>query len=256
MGEMAGDRRTLIDDVALPTWFPSTVGDPADFKPSFFRGWPGDPNEVLPNQPLPPPPLEEPPKRGLVLRSLLLKQTEAGWFKRLFRHDPEELYVVSIGIDLSGDTPFVWPYDQESADRSAIKVRAGERHEFRFGLGHPIYLPKVIVGGLALSILIAESKAKERERWSHVAAATAAVNSDGAIHDFLSLAKFNPAVLVANAGVEALARTIGIVSQALSAAGDDNLGSFQGIFPAEASWVGMLSDDQPDLVIELEEISG
>lgn len=194
--------------------------------------------------------------RGLVLRSLTLKQVDRGWFHSLFRHDPDELYVVSIGLDLSGDKPFLWPHDPVNAGQAAIKVRPGERHEFSFGLGYPIYLPRPIVGGLALSILVAASKAKERDWWSHVSAATQLLDNDDGVGTFLKAAALNPVGVAMSAGLQAVATAVGIVSKALADAGDDNLGSFQGIFPANGSWDGMLADDRPDLAIELFEISG
>ena len=289
-----GRQRTTVGGVLQPTWFPSTVGDPSDFRlepdrshevrpnapeavPWRGPGPPGPPGPAVavdaredadepayePAYEPPPPPQAEPVPavptpvlRGLVLRSLTLKQVDRGWFKSLFGHNPDELYVVSIGLDLSGERPFVWPHDPANAGQAAIKVRPGERHEFSFGLGYPIYLPRPIVGGLALSILVAASKAKERDWWSHISAATQLLDNDDGVGTFLKAAALNPVGIAMSTGLQAVATAVGIVSRALADAGDDNLGSFQGIFPANGSWDRMLADDRPDLAIELSEIAG
>lgn len=193
--------------------------------------------------------------RGLVVRSLTLKQVEVGWFKSLFQNDPKELYIISIGVDLSGDKPFVWPQSMEDAALGTLKMRPGDRHEFTFGLGYPVFLPRPIVGGLALSILVASSKADERDRWKHLSEATDALNGDATITGLLQSAAVDPIGATITAVGRAVSASIGLIGKVLAQTGDITVGSFRGIFPATSSWGGLLSDDQPDVAIELAEVT-
>jgi hypothetical protein len=221
--------------------FPITLGDPEDFRLTQVEG-------ALPEEPA--------PTRGLALLSLKLKRSHEGWFSRLFRDNPDEIFIVSIGLDLSGEKPFVWPQDQGNADKAWVKVSEGETHEFKLGDGYPIYLPRQIVGGLALSVLLAESDSKERAWWKHVNDAVSALNSDAKLIAFVAAAATNPASITVAGGLAAAVKATEIVSKVLSENGNDNVGAFQAILPASGDWDDKLAEDQPDVSIVLAEVRG
>jgi hypothetical protein len=219
----------------------------------------GAPEDVLPQE-ISYIDVPEKQKRGLALRELTLKRSHdpRGFWHWLFRKphtESNEIYYVVVALDLNSDKPFVWPLDPEKADGTWTEIKEGETHMFRLGAGAPVFPPRELTSGVALSILVAESDLEEREAAQHVHDAVKELNSNANVLAFLAGAITDPAGITAVAALEALAKSVEIVSGALAKNGNDNLGAYLAFYPAVGSWAENLEDENEDTKIELVEIT-
>jgi hypothetical protein len=200
-------------------------------------------------------------KRGLTLRELTLLRSHDprnfwGWLLHKPNRRVNEIFLVSIALDLNSPKPFVWPPEAVTADQAWVELREGETKTFNLGAGVPIFPPAELQSGIALAILIGESEEKERRAAQHVHDAVQKLNSDGDVLKFLAAAIASPATITAAAALGALVKAVDIVSGELAKNHDDNLGAYMAFFPATGKWKKEnLEDGNADTRIRLEEVT-
>jgi hypothetical protein len=138
---------------------------------------------------------------------------------------------------------------------ATISVKVGQTYKWTLGGGAPIYGPRVIEGGLAVSIIVSDSEAAVR-RWGTVLSKVS--DAFDSKPDLMSLVAglANPGGFTAQAAFEVLGRAVGVVGEVLELQPDKRIGAYSGLFSAKGSWKGKLSQAQNGASITLSEMSG
>lgn len=200
-----------------------------------------------------------PPRpRGLALRELTLNHADPWLGERLWNHvfskkATADLFFVSTAIDGSGGPPFVWPLDPQSARFAIVRVTEGQSYEWTLGNGAPVYGPNVIKGGLAVSIIVSESRANVRRTGQ---ALGKIVNDFGASGDLVTLLAglAVPGGFTAVAAMNALARATGLVADVLELEPDKTVGAYNALYSATGSWQSKLKQKGHGASIKLVEV--
>ena len=207
-----------------------------------------------------PAPLPSRPSRGLALKALTLHEAHQFFLKRLWNRvfkktATANIFFVSIAVDGSGTGPFVWPLSQDTASQAAVKVKVGQTYKWTLGDGAPIYGPRVIEGGLAVSILVVNSRDAVKN-WGKILSTISGSLSTrpDLVSSITSLA--HPAAFTAEAALEAVGKAAGAVGDVLQVSQDKRVGAYIGLFSATGSWEGKLVQKQSGASIRLAEVRG
>jgi hypothetical protein len=191
----------------------------------------------------------QPRPRGLALKELTLHQTHEGllvrWWDRVrHRKDVDGIFYLSTAIDGSGNPPFVWPINQQTADLAYVALAAGETHTWTLGDGAPIFPARELKGSLAVSIIVSDSDDAIRHVGEVVKKVTDDLSVDGDLTTFLAGLVANPGAVTAQAALEAIGKTTAVVADVLQQNQDDFVGTYVGLFPALSSWDDKLHQDE------------
>ena len=189
--------------------------------------------------------------RGLAILSITVDVNSdgiGGWF-----NGKQEVYYVSVAFDLSGDEPFVSP-PKEVAAKALIRVTTGQKYEFTLGSGAPIYPPKVVVGGLLVYVVMMESDAGAAHVGEVIKKVHEDLASEGSLLDRVKDLIKNPGKVVADELLSAGAAALQPLGTILSNNEDEHLGLFQGLFDAQGSWEGKLSQSGGGVTMSLAEL--
>lgn len=181
--------------------------------------------------------------RGLALTHLNVSRGWDSLFSLLGRTN--QIYFLSLAYDLSGEPPQVMPPKELTGD-TFIRIRPKETYEFTLGDGAPIFLPRQIVGGLAVFVQLCEADDVDK-----VGATMKKIHEDleddsaSLIERVKKLIK-NPASEGVSQVLSAGSALLKPIATVLEANGDDHVGLVQGTFPARKSWEGRLVQDFGD----------
>jgi hypothetical protein len=188
--------------------------------------------------------------RGLALKSLKVTG-KWDWLWKLLNRS-QQIYFVSVAMDLSGQEPTVLPPAQVPAD-SVYKVRHGEAIEFTLGDGVPLFPPRVITGGLMVYLIVSEADKGIR----HVGETMTKIHQD--LKD-VSLAEklvklvSAPAATIVDEAILIGSAMVQPVATALENNSDDAVGVFSGYYPAKGPWVKKLASTRNGTSIILGEL--
>lgn len=189
--------------------------------------------------------------RGLSLRSLTVTGAWDDLWNFLGR--TQQIYFLSIAFDLSEYDPVVLP-PRDVPDGAVYRVRRGETVGFTLGEGSPIFLPRVVTGGLIVYITVCEANRGIR----HIGEVMAKVHEDlsrdkslsKVIKGFIS----NPGKSIADEVLSAATAALQPIATILKSNGDNYVGLFSGVYSAKGPWDKRLSATQHGTTIELAEL--
>lgn len=189
--------------------------------------------------------------RGLAIRSITVDVNSdgiGGWFS-----GKQEVYYVSVALDLSGGEPFVSPPKDVDA-KALVRVTTGEEYEFTLGSGAPLYPKRVILGGLLVYVVMMESDSGAVHVGKVIKKVHEDLSSEGSLLDRLKDLIKNPGKVVADELLSAGAAALQPLGTVLSDNKDDYLGLFQGLFDARGSWQGKLAQSGGGVTLRLVEL--
>jgi hypothetical protein len=175
--------------------------------------------------------------RGLALTHLNVARGWDSLFSLLGRAN--QVYFLSISYDLSGEPPQVMP-PKELTGNTFIRLRPKETYEFTLGDGAPIFMPRQIVGGLAVFVQLCEADDVDK-----VGATMKKIHEDleddsASLIDRVKKLIKNPAAEGVSQVLSAGSALLKPIATVLEANGDDHVGLVQGTFPARKAWEGRL----------------
>ena len=144
--------------------------------------------------------------------------------------------------------------DNDILKKAFIRMRRGETHSFTLGDGAPLFPVGRPVGGIAVTIIVAESDDGLRAFANAINEATAELNSDTNLLNFLKTLVTHPEKIAVDVALGALARATEIVSKAVSKNSNEHAGLFHGYYSAIGDWSGKLHEDQKGASITLREV--
>jgi hypothetical protein len=197
------------------------------------------------------------PERGLALAEVTLERDyDHSLLGRLFRRRREnELFFITMAFDMSGAEPTVYPAKPDEAANAWIPLKPGDVHRFSLGVGMPLWGPRPLVGGVALTIIVAESDKSIQNVGQHMTKAAEALKSDVDVVDFLAKLVTGPASIPADMVFGVLGKAAATAGAILENNHHDHIGLFRGVFPASYdSWDGMLEQSQAGASIKLKEV--
>jgi len=189
--------------------------------------------------------------RGLSLRSLVV----TGAWDRLWNllGRKHQIYFLSIAFDLSANAPVVLP-PKDVPEGAVYQVRHGATISFSLGEGAPVFLPRVIAGGLVVYITVCEADRGVR----HVGEVMARVHEDLSKNKSLTNVIMglvsNPTKTVADEVLSAATAALQPIATILKSNGDDYEALFTGIYSANGPWDDRLSATQNGATIQLAEL--
>jgi hypothetical protein len=200
-----------------------------------------------------------PRARGLAMRELTLSSADPWVGERLynwlFKKTPTaDLYFVAIAIDGSNRPPSVWPLDPDTAELASKRIRQGESYKWNLGSGAPVYGPRVIEGGLAVSITVAESRGEVRQVGQVLSTVTKAFKDNSELMTTIATLAGGPAGFTSGLAAQATAQAMAIVAKALELTPDKRFGAYAGLFSATGSWRGKLRQADRGTAIRLVEV--
>jgi hypothetical protein len=191
--------------------------------------------------------------RGLALRSLVVSNAWDSLWNLLGLK--QRIYFLSIAFDLSGQDPLVLPPKEVPAD-AVFPVHHGEKISFALGEGAPLFLPRIILGGLVVYIMICSADKGVR----HIGEVMAKVHDDlsnkGSIVDVIKGLATNPGKAVADSILGVATAALQPIATILKNSEDDYHALFTGVFSAKGPWRDRLTASQSGATIELAELSG
>jgi hypothetical protein len=196
-------------------------------------------------------PTSDPHARGLSLRSLTVT---GGWDKlwNLLRRK-QQIYFLSIAFDLSGSEPTVLP-PKEVPEGAVYPVRHGEAIEFTLGEGAPVFLPRLITGGLVVYITVCEADKGVRHVGETMAKVHEDLTNDDSLIQVIKGFIANPGKTVADEVLGAATAALQPIATILKSNGDDYVALFAGVFSAKGPWEERLRSTQNGATIELAEL--
>lgn len=189
--------------------------------------------------------------RGLAVRSLHVTRNWDGLWRLLGRR--HHIYFLSVTFDLSGNAPVVLPPQDVPAD-AVHQVRSGEAIQFTLGDGAPVFLPRVISGGLATYITVCEADKGIRHVGEVLAQVHESLDKDGSVTRIIVDFIQNPGKAVADQVLRAATAALQPIAMILKNNRDDYIGLFQGYFSARGPWEGKLTGTRNGTTIELGEL--
>jgi hypothetical protein len=200
----------------------------------------------------------DPRARGLALKELALRDADPWVLERLYnrvfgKKATAKLFFVAVAVDGSGKPPFVWPLNPETAADATKKIIEGESYKWTLGSGAPIYGPRVIRGGVAVSIVVAESKRSVRQVGDALSTIGKAFAASSDLTRLIA-ALAGPGGFAHELALEASAHALRIVGEGLKLTPDKTFGAYAGLFSATGSWRGKLRQEDRGTAIRLVEV--
>lgn len=189
--------------------------------------------------------------RGLAVSAL---QVHTGWEGlRRFLQQHDQVYFLSVAFDLSENKPVVLPPKEVSAE-SVYSVPPGDNIEFTLGDGAPVFPARVIHGGLLVYVTVCEADSDVRQVGEVLAKIHDDLSKDDSILALVKKLIRNPAQTVADELLGVATAALKPIGTILAANKDDHVALFSGIYPAQGSWDGRLSETRNGATIRLREL--
>jgi hypothetical protein len=199
----------------------------------------------------------EPRARGLVLKELTIEHGHAWWGERFWEwvwgEPTVHVYYLATAVDGSGKPPSVWPIDQSTADQVTIEVHEGAPYKWTLGEGSPVFIPRVIEGGLAISIIVGISRAGARHWGEILKKISDDMAAKGDLTDLL-VKLASPGGFTVDVAFNALGKATGVVADVLELQHDKKKGPFAGLFEPDNSWAGKLEQEGNGVYLKLGEV--
>jgi hypothetical protein len=189
--------------------------------------------------------------RGLALTSLRVTRNWDGLWGLLGRR--QDIYFLSVAFDISEHPPVVLPPAEVPAD-AVHRVHRGEAIQFTLGDGAPMFLPRVINGGLIIYITVCEADKGTRHVGEVLARVHEDLAKDRSLVEVLTGFIKNPGSAVADEVLKAATAALQPIATVLKSSSDEYVGLFSGIYPARGPWRGRLTGTSNGTVIELREL--
>lgn len=188
--------------------------------------------------------------RGLSLKSLKVT-SKWDWFWRLLNRS-QQIYFISVVMDLSGSEPTILPPKEVPTD-AVYRVPHGEAIEFTLGDGAPLFPPRTITGGLITYLIVSEADKGIR----HIGETMTKIHDDlkevSLAEKFINLLA-NPTATIVDEAMAIAFSAIQPIASILKSNDDDCIGLFSGYYRAKGPWADKLRSTRNGTSIVLGEL--
>jgi hypothetical protein len=190
--------------------------------------------------------------RGLALRAL---RVTSSWDRLWnFLRRKHQVYFLSIAFDLSGEEPTVLP-PKDLPEGAVYQVPPGEEIRFDLGDGTPIFLPRVITGGLIVYLTVCEADKGVRHVGEVMQKVREDLSQDKSLTKTIQGFITNPGKTLAEEILGAATAALQPIATILKSNGDDYTALFSGVFSAKGPWSDRLYATQNGATIQLAELT-
>jgi hypothetical protein len=162
----------------------------------------------------------------LSLKSLTLKSS-FDW--SLFGKAVNEVYLLAVLWDLSGQPPQVWPVANATAVPGQYQMQEGDVWQF-LGDGLLLWPPRTVVGNLYVRLVLMESDADIRNIGLQVSKFNDAISASALPAALAALVAGIASAGVLTAVAQATSALAGVIAKTLSENGDDQVALFEGSY--------------------------
>jgi hypothetical protein len=167
---------------------------------------------------------------SLSLKSLTLKSS-FDW--SLFGKAVNEVYLLAVLWDLSGQPPQVWPVANAAAVPGEYQIQEGDVWQF-LGDGLLLWPSGTVVGNLYVRLVLMESDADIRNIGRQVSKFNDAISASALPAALSALVAGISSAGVLTAVAQATSALTGVIAKALSENGDDQVALFEGSYAASS----------------------